>query len=161
MKIKYVALLTVIAVGLSASQMVNGTAENLVDKQGKKTFFVKADERALSVDARAAADKVRTRLNGAAHAGEVFYKHGVETPGLRYISTGRIVVKFDPNRKTDFRAFAQANGLVFVESTGREHATGVFVNQGGEDDVAVSNALIKNSAVLSVTPDWVLPLKLY
>ena len=59
------------------------------------------------------------------------------------------------------KAFAGANGLVFVRSFGQGGSSAVFINESDSDDVTRSNALLGDSSVTSAAPDWVLPLKLY
>ena len=160
MILKTTALSLVLAGMLSAAPMQE-QSRYLVQKSGKKTLFLKADEGSLVPEERKGAEKARLLSADAPHAGEVYYKKGIKKPAYRYITTGRIVVRFAEGSHPDPEAFAATNGLEYVRSIGRSKKEAVFVNRGDRDDLSQSNVLLENDAVESAQPDWVLPVKLY
>ncbi|UFS61795.1 hypothetical protein LOH54_09005 [Sulfurimonas sp. HSL-3221] len=134
-------------------------ARYLQGSHGAKTLFVKATT--LGSAEQAASEQARTQNRFASHAGEVYYKTGVREPAFRYVTTGRIVVRFVSGEETELKAFAAANGLEYSRSLGRGGRSAVFVNKSDRDDIAQSNALMRQHGVVSAEPDWVLPIKLY
>ena len=136
-------------------------SQYLMGVNGKKTLFVKADETTLPPADKAASERARLLSRTATHAGEVYYRKGVKIPANRYISTGRILVRFAQESPVDPKAFAEANGLVFVRSFGQAGSSVVFVNKSDSDDLTRANALLQDAGVSAATPDWVLPVKLY
>lgn len=130
----------------------------LKHKSGKDTRFVQGVDNTLSVADRAAAEQARVQNGGSAHAGEVYFKKGVKTASNRYITTGRIAVRFSDAGRIDPAAFAGAHGLRYLGSVGE---IAVFANTGTSDDLTQSNTLQQDAAVVYAAPDWVLPVKLY
>ena len=159
MKFKRIAICLMLAGAVSAAPFQEPFY--LMGKSGKKTLFAKVNEQMLSPGDRAAADKARLLGGNASHAGEVYFRKGVVSSANRYISTGRILVRFAEGSRVDLKAFAGANELVFVRSFGQGGSSAVFINESDSDDVTRSNALLGDSSVTSAAPDWVLPLKLY
>jgi len=131
----------------------------LQNSHGKKTLFIKAEAKTFDKDEKAASAQARTQNGTAAHAGEVYYKAGVRKPAFRYVSTGRIVVRFVPG--VDPETFAAANGLEYRRSFGIGRRSAVFINESDSDDITKSNVLLQQQSVESAEPDWMIPVKLY
>jgi hypothetical protein len=147
--------------GILSAVPVQEPSQHLMHKSGKKILFLKADEGSLVPAERKAAEKARQQNAGAPHAGEVYYKKGIRSPAYRYITSGRIVVRFAEGSTIDPEDFAAENGLEYVRSIGRSKKSALFVNKSGADDISRANMLLQNGAVESAQPDWVLPVKLY
>ena len=123
--------------------------------------IVKIRDAALSSPAKAAAIQAKRQSGDLQHAGEVYYKNGVVRESNRYITTGRIVVRFAHATQIDLEAFASRHGLLLEKRMGKKGSMAIFVNTSPQNDISQSNALLKEQAVVFSQPDWVLPLKLY
>ncbi|WP_345987225.1 hypothetical protein WCX18_08785 [Sulfurimonas sp. HSL1-2] len=133
----------------------------LQDRHGNQVPFVKAKDETLTLTDREAATRARVDGKSTVHAGEVFFKHGTAVPAYRYITTGRIIIRFEPGSAVDPEAFAEANALEYIRPAGGSGAGGVFVNLSDRNDLLESNFLREKDGVESAEPDWVLPVKLY
>ncbi|WP_345987229.1 hypothetical protein WCX18_08805 [Sulfurimonas sp. HSL1-2] len=157
MKTFYLIATVLAAVVVSAAPVEQ--SRYLQNSYGKKTLFIKAEAKTFDGDEQAASKQARTQNGTAAHAGEVYYRTGVRKPAFRYVSTGRIVVRFAPG--VDPETFAAANGLEYRRSFGIGKRSAVFINKSNADDIAKSNALLQQQSVESAEPDWVMPVKVY
>jgi hypothetical protein len=151
---------SLIAAGTLWSASLEGT-RFVHNSHGGRTLFVPAKPETFTPAERAASERARQQSGSAPHAGEVYYKKGVNAPAFRYVTSGRIVVRFSKTEAPDPEAFARANGLVYRRSVGIGGKSAVFLNQSDEDDIAKANSLLGQANVLSAEPDWVLPVKLY
>ncbi len=133
----------------------------LMNKKGQEKRFVKISTDTLTTSAKSAAKRAKSQSGALEHAGEVYYIDGTVTPSNRYITTGHIVVRFTKNIKINLDKFASKHALRLEKSMGRGQVIAVFVNISAEDDITVSNTLVKERDVSFVEPDWILPLKLY
>lgn len=152
----------VVTAGIAlASQHAQGMPLYLLGKHGKKSLYVQADANSLTLADKAVAEKARTRNPNARHAGDVFFFQGNTAAANRYVSTGRIIVRFDSGGKINPQAFARANGLIYLHRIGHNGSSAVFINKSDSDDVTQSSKLVKENCVVSATPDWILPVKLF
>ncbi len=133
----------------------------LMSKTGRQIRFTKSEHSALPKAVQEAVLKVKSQSGDHPHAGTVYYKNGEMTAGSRYITTGRIVVKLAAGSQIDMEALGMKYGLVLEKRFGAKKRTIIFINDSSLDDVTVSNSLQHEESVLSVEPDWVMPLGLY
>jgi len=131
-----------------------------MDARGHEVAFVKA-ERGLSQKEEKASQHARRLSEAAEHSGVVYYKQGIKSSANRYVTSGRIIVRFIDDSSVDPQEFADAYDLEYVRKFGRSEKSFLFINRSSKGDVALSKALLGKGNVKLVSPDWVLPLRLY
>ncbi|MCP4755644.1 MAG: hypothetical protein GY866_32675 [Proteobacteria bacterium] len=90
----------------------------------------------------------------------VYYRNGIVSESTRFIPTGKILISFGKNNRTDYSQFATENNLIFIREINRLYHTGLFRQVGSDDLIEQVNRLNQLPEVRTAKPDWISPRRL-
>ena len=94
--------------------------------------------------------------------GNVYYKYGQKDDDHRYISTGQVIVVFNPGYMTDLHAFAKEHNMTYIKTLSKtKERTVLFANDSEKNEIELSSTLIHLPEVKTAKPNWILPVRLF
>lgn len=155
-------LVAAAAVSNAQPARIEGAGDELPIRGGRRTRFVEAQSDRMTAAVESKAATVKRRAGASSQAGRVFYRDGVVSDATRYITTGRVIVRFG-NRTdaVDLDAFALMHGLRLLRVINARSGRALFCNESDKNDIQVVREIMLDGAVRYAEPDWVLPLRLY